>query len=431
MRRWKTVHLSPVRVTMHDSGEKPVCPDAEATRPPLVVHIIFALGTGGLENGLVNIINRSSPGRYRHAIICLTSSGVFAGRLTAPEVEVIELHKSPGHDPGMYFRLWRTLRRLRPQIVHTRNLAALETQVLGLLLPGCKRVHGEHGRDVSDLDGSNRKYQWLRRLLSPLIHRFITVSEDLAQWLVGDVRIGPGKVTRIYNGVDHSRFPSRFETDRRDAPMRKRAASLAGIPAGFLAQRGCRVVGTVGRLAAVKDQHTLIRALAHIFRESPQRRQTLRCIIVGDGPERAALTAAIAQHGLEDVVWLAGDRDDIPDLLACMDVFVLPSLGEGISNTLLEAMATGLPAVATRVGGNPELVQDGVTGLLVPVADASALAGAVVALVDDPARCGEMGRVAVKRITTDFEWGSTVSAYMQVYDELLGIAPHCAAMERT
>jgi glycosyltransferase involved in cell wall biosynthesis len=203
------------------------------------------------------------------------------------------------------------------------------------------------------------------------------------------------------------------------------------MPAGFLPAAGCRVVGTVGRLAAVKDQQALILALAHILQESPQQRQTLRCILVGDGPERAALTAAIAQHGLEELVWLAGDREDIPDLLACMDVFVLPSLGEGISNTVLEAMATGLPVIATRVGGNPELVQDGVTGLLVPVADVPALAAAILALAQDPARCEQMGRAAVQRVTTDFDWERAVSAYLQVYDELLGLAPPSGQMDRT
>ena len=399
-------------------------------RPPLVAHIIYALGTGGLENGLVNIINRSPPGRYRHVIICLTTADAFAERLTVPDVEVIELHKRPGHDLAMYLRLWRTLRRLHPDIVHTRNLAALETQILGLFLPRCKRVHGEHGRDVSDLDGSNRKYQRLRRVLSPLIARFVTVSQDLARWLVSEVGIAPDKVTHIYNGVDHSRFPPRFGAGG-DSPIPHLPPSLAGAPAGFLAGANCRVVGTVGRLAAVKDQQTLICAMAHIFSESPQLQQTLRCIIVGDGPERAALTAAIARQGLEACVWLAGDRDDIPELLARMDVFVLPSLGEGISNTVLEAMATGLPVIATRVGGNPELVAEGETGVLVPVADVPALAAAITELVNDPNRCDQMGRAAAQQVRTHFDWERTVSAYLGVYDKLLGLNPSSGQMERT
>ena len=342
------------------------------------------------------------PDRYRHAIVCLTKAGPFARRLTAGGVEVIELHKRPGHDLGMYWRLWRALRRLRPAIVHTRNLAALETQVLGLLMPGTKRVHGEHGRDVRDLEGTSRKFRLLRQGLNPLIHRFITVSQDLAHWLIETVHIAPRKVTQIYNGVDHARPLHAAIGPRppRHPAGECRPAAPAGMPPG------ARVVGTVGRLAAVKDQQSLICALARIFQAHPQQRQTLRCILVGDGAERAAIEAAIARDRLEDVVWLAGDREDIPALLACMDVFVLPSLGEGISNTVLEAMATGLPVIATRVGGNPELVQDGVRACWCRWADAPALAAAILELVDDPARCEQMGRArrsAYKRSLTGSE----------------------------
>lgn len=377
--------------------------------PPLVVHIIFALGTGGLENGLVNIINRCPPSRYRHAIICLSHAEHFASRLTAADVEVIELHKKPGYDLRVYWRLWRQLRRLQPAIVHTRNLAALETQVLGLLMPDCRRVHGEHGRDMHDLDGSNRKYNFLRRALSPLIHQFIAVSQDLSHWLVDTVRIPAGKVSQIYNGVDTQRF----------ATLARKDDSPAGIPIEFRRCDNRLVVGTVGRLVAVKDQQLLLLAVHKLILKRPWLRAWLRVLIIGDGPERTGLGNQIERLALTELVWLAGDREDIPELLRSMDIFVLPSLGEGISNTVLEAMATGLPVIASAVGGNPELVQEGTTGLLFPAGDADALTHALMTLIDDPALRRHMGRAAAVRIRQNFNWQRTVDSYLGLYDELL------------
>lgn len=158
-------------------------------KPPLVAHIIYALGTGGLENGLINIINRTPPDRYRHAIICLTEAGEFANRITAKDVSIISLQKHPGNSLGIYFRLWKTVRNLRPSIVHSRNLAALEMQLACAFIPSVKRVHGEHGRDVYDLYGESRKYNLLRKFIQPLVHRYIAVSRDLEQWLKNKVGV--------------------------------------------------------------------------------------------------------------------------------------------------------------------------------------------------------------------------------------------------
>lgn len=371
---------------------------------PLVVHVIYELGTGGLENGLVNLINRSPRSRYRHAIICLTRSGAFETRIEGDDVPVYALHKKPGNDPLMFLRLYRLLRRLRPAVVHTRNLAALETQVLGLLMPRVRRVHGEHGRDVSDLDGSNVRYRRLRRILAPLIHRFICVSEDLARWLRDDVGIQAGKIVQIYNGVDHEKF-AHITTDH----------SLP--PAGFLPADGALVLGTVGRLAAVKDQRRLLCAVQHILQRRPALGARLRVIVVGDGPLRGELEAQAA--AMPGMVWFAGDRSDVPALLALMDVFVLPSLGEGISNTILEAMSGAHPVVASDVGGNPELVEDGATGLLFPVGDGEALADALMTLLDDPERCTAMGDAGRRRVQARHDWDRTVAAYLGVYDAVL------------
>ena len=375
---------------------------------PLVTHIIYALGTGGLENGLVNIINRTPPERYRHAIICLTNAQEFANRITVPDVRIVELHKKPGHDPAMYWRLWQALRQLAPAIVHSRNLAALETQTLGVIMPGVKRVHGEHGRDVHDIDGTNWKYRMLRKVLSPMIHRYIAVSRDLASWLSASIGISTDRIYQIYNGVDQNRF----------CPLQEGATAV--LPEGFVAAEGSIVLGCVGRLVEVKNQGSLLEAMHILLQIRPQWRQDLRLVLVGDGPLKKRLQQRVMELGIGDLVWLAGDREDIPDLLQAMDIFVLPSLGEGISNTLLEAMATGLPVVATHVGGNPELIEHGYNGYLVPVADSRALAEALKGLIESTEARQRMGENGLQKIRQRFDWDSTVAAYLGVYDELLG-----------
>lgn len=373
----------------------------------MVVHIIYSLGTGGLENGLVNIINRTPPGRYRHAIICLTTSGTFAQRITFPGVQIVELHKQPGHDIAMYWRLWRALRTLRPAIVHSRNLAALETQIIGLCFPGVKRVHGEHGRDITDIDGSNWKYSLLRKALRPLIHCYIAVSVDLAHWLAHSIGVKAEKIRQIYNGVDQSQFHPGEHTHQ---PV---------FPDNFLPAGESLILGTVGRLAEIKNQSGLLEALEILLRDNPDLKNSIRCILVGDGPLRHELEQQIEARGLTDIVWMPGDRSDIPELLLAMDVFLLPSLGEGVSNTVLEAMASGLPVIASDVGGTPELVVPGVTGTLVPVADNYALYLAIKKLLKSADTRIEMGRNARKRVEEKFDWGRAVGEYLAVYDHLL------------
>jgi glycosyltransferase involved in cell wall biosynthesis len=180
------------------------------------------------------------------------------------------------------------------------------------------------------------------------------------------------------------------------------------------------VLGVVGRLAEVKDQGTLLRALALLFQDRPEWWGRVRLVLVGDGSLRDQLEDQVRQLALGEVVWMPGDRSDISSLLQTMDVFVLPSLAEGISNTVLEAMATGLPVVATAVGGNPELVTEGQTGHLVPAGDAQALCSALVRIVESPALRSNMGHAARQRVRDKFDWNRAVAEYLGVYDELLG-----------
>ena len=174
----------------------------------------------------------------------------------------------------------------------------------------------------------------------------------------------------------------------------------------------------------------MLRALAHLRQRHPELGSLLRLLIVGDGPLYTMLTQMTEQLALQDIVWLAGDRDDVPSLLQVMDIFVLPSLGEGISNTVLEAMASGLPVIATAVGGNLELVEEGFNGSLIAVGDYVALSDAMFALLSNSKERARQGTNARQRVCQHFDWGRTVEGYLGVYDELL-VRSACTPLGKT
>lgn len=373
--------------------------------PPLIVHIIYRLGIGGLENGLVNIINRLPEDRYRHAIICLTDSTDFRQRISRRDVAIYQMHKRPGQDWASFHKVYSLLRQLRPVIVHTRNLAAIEYQFCALLSGVPFRVHSEHGWDVFDPDGNNVKYQWLRRALGYIIHRFIPLSLQLQDYLLNRVKIPASKIARICNGVDTKIFYPR--SGSRQKPE--------GCPPVLDDEI---VIGTVGRMHGVKDQLTLVKAFIDACVKSPGFADRARLFLIGDGPLRAQAIELLAASNLADKAWLPGERNDIADILRSLDIFVLPSKAEGISNTILEAMASGLPVIATRVGGNPELVLDAETGMLVEKEDVAGLSEAMRELVTNQGERRQLGEAAYQRILSEFSIDSMVARYQQVYDRL-------------
>jgi sugar transferase (PEP-CTERM/EpsH1 system associated) len=371
---------------------------------PLVAHILHRFDTGGLENGVVNLINHMPTDAYRHVVIALTEVTDFRLRLQRADVDCIALHKPPGQGVKLYPQLWRLLRQLRPAIVHSRNLAALEMQPAAWAARVPCRIHGEHGRDVEDLDGSSVRHQRIRRLYAPFVHRYVALSQDLQGYLVQRVGIAPTRIVQIYNGVDADRFrpPPAGARDR---------ASMPFDAAEYV------VFGTIGRMQTVKHQILLARAFVDLLTQAPSLRTRARLAMIGDGPLRADAMAILATAGLSDLAWLPGERRDVAELLRALDVFVLPSLAEGVSNTILEAMATGLPVIATAVGGNPELVDDGRTGRVVPPDDVAAMASAMRQLVEDAGLRLAMGRSARAEVEQRFSLQAMVQAYRTVYDQ--------------
>lgn len=373
--------------------------------PPLVVHVIYRLAVGGLENGLVNLINRMSPERYRHAIVCIDDFTDFRDRIQRDDVEVYALHKRPGTDLGAYVRFWKLLRRLRPAIVHTRNLGALEFQFPAWLAGVRHRVQGEHGRDIGDLHGTNWKYLLFRKFMRPLVSRYVALSQDLANWLEISAGVSPKKISQIYNGVDTERFiPSK---PRLPVPIEN-----------FVPEDGI-VIGTIGRMQPEKDQLTLVRAFILLLDAVENGRERLRLVLVGDGPLREQAQALLREANAEHLAWLPGVRNDAPQVMQAFDIFVLPSLIEGVSNTILEAMATGLPVVATAVGGNPELVSRDKTGETIPAADVAAMSQAIQCYIDAPELRRTHGKAGRARVEKMFSMEAMVTGYANVYDDLI------------
>ena len=373
------------------------------SKAPLIAHVLHRFDVGGLENGVVNLINRIPADQYRHAIIAMTEYTDFSKRLTNPSVTLHAIHKREGKDLGSYLRLWRLLRQLRPEIVHSRNLSAIEATVVAALAGVPHRVHGEHGRDVHDIDGTNKKYLQLRRFCQPFIQRYIPLSQDLEQWLKKTVGVPAVKVEQLYNGVDSQRFSPDTSND---LPLEDEA---------FFAPDSI-VIGTAGRMMTVKDQPTLVRAFIDLLGLLPEKREKLRLVLIGDGPLRQECEELITDAGINQQCWLTGSRDDVPQLMRRLNLFVLPSLAEGISNTILEAMATALPVVATRVGGNEELVLEGKTGRLVPAAEPAAMVKALADYVTTPVVMQTHGAAGRARVETNFSMEKMVQSYLAVYD---------------
>jgi len=374
--------------------------------PPLILHVIHHLLIGGMENGLVNLINNMPESRYRHVIVCIEDYSDFRQRITRADVDVIALHRSQTGVWQLRKELYKICRQLRPTILHSRNMSGLDALIPARLagVPYC--IQSEHGFDVDNLNGSNWKPTLLRRLHSPFVSHYITVSKHLEQNLMTSVKIKPSKISQIYNGVNIERFsPAQGAKNRSWLPTDFRDQSL------FL-------VGSVGRIQPIKDQETLLRAAAILIDEQPKHAELLRLVIVGDGPLLEHLKGLAQELGIDSLVYFSGALDNIPKALQALDIFVLPSLNEGISNTILEAMACGLPVIATAVGGNVELVEDGVNGCLFEPGDVPSLVKLLLSYINNSSQCEDHGQAALTHAHQYYSLPAMVAGYQAIYDEV-------------
>ena len=381
-------------------------------RPPLVVHVVKQLDAGGAGSGLLSLITHMPPERYRHAIVCLEEDAGYQAHLRERGIDIFNLRKGQGTDMAHHVRMFRTLRALQPRLVHTRGLDGLQGQLVAALAGVRLRVHGEYGREADDAYGERLKYQLARRALRPLIGHFIAVSAELERWLIEQVGAEPARVSQISHGVDSVQFHPRL------------GPPAAVGPQGFMHDNAF-VIGSVGRMDDVKNHTTLVEAFLRLIASPHPAHQRLRLMIVGEGPMRSECQAMLERAGAAHRAWLPGERADIAQLLRAMDLFVLPSLAAGGSNAILEAMATGLPVVASDVGGNTELVHSGFTGILVPPMSPDLLAAAIADYCRIPEMGARHGARARSQVIARHSLPAMARSYLAVYDSLTrqGAAP--------
>jgi sugar transferase (PEP-CTERM/EpsH1 system associated) len=361
-------------------------------KQPLVVHLIYRLDIGGLERVMLNCINQMQDENIGHIIISLTDANNFA-QSKSNQIKVYCLGKKEGSDLGIHFKLYKLLRKIKPDILHTYNLTTIEYHPISWLAGVKGHIHAEHGRDVGDPQGLNKKHNFLRKLMSNFIHSYISVSEDLHRWLINTVDIPEKKALLIQNGIN---------------------TELFNVPKTISKQLRFTIVA---RISLVKDHQNLLNAFTLLKKQLPVEKLP-QLAIVGEGDQRTKLEQFCHEQDLDTVTFL-GARDDIEQILSQTDIFVLSSIAEGIPMTILEAMSAKTPIVATRVGGIPEVVEDSKEGFLVDKNNAEALAQGLLNYINQPELILEHGENARAKVLKKFNEKHMVQAYLEQYKALV------------
>lgn len=355
-----------------------------------VMHLITELDSGGAQSALLRLVAGQDRSRFKPVVLCLYNGDrLVARQIRDLGVEVIDLGMTRKWRLDAFWRLWRHLRRVRPTILHTWMFHAnIPGRVLGRLAGVPHIISSER---TMGQEGSVRRL--LNRWTGRLADRITCVSQNVADFAAKEIGLPADRLVVIQNGIDTNVF--------RPAPAQPK-------------ESGQLTIGYVGRLEKVKGVNFLIDAFAALAEQHPH----LQLQLVGDGSERAALAEQASKLGLRDKVHFLGIRSDMPTLYPTFDLFVLPSLWEGMPNVALEAMACGVPVIATDTGGTPEVVHDSKSGVLVPPGDAAALTQAMVALIGDAERHCQLAQAGRRFVEQTFSINQTIAQTVALYEQV-------------
>lgn len=366
--------------------------------PIKILHVVLSMETGGLENGIVNITNLIDPEHFDMDILCLRARGELADRITRPNAKVI-FNEDSGHGIITAAKnVYRACRQHNYDIVHAHGFTTMLASWLGGRLARAPVViNGEHGVLYDDT--------WRRRMLQRFLFNSMDLNLSVSAVLVDDIvkRFGAhaDNFKAVINGVDTEKFKPDLEA---------RAAIRQQF--GFTDENF--IVGSVGRLVEVKNYPSLIKGFTQLHQTFPQA----RLIFVGDGDQRQVLEQCARDNGVLDQVYFPGRRNDVAALINAMDVFVLSSFSEGLSNTVLEAMSCGKPVVVTKVGGNPEIVVEDYCGHMYPSDDTEALCSYLRQFAESPEKVSAFSQNSRQHILDNLSIGAMIRGYEAVYTEL-------------
>ena len=367
--------------------------------PVHVAHLVWSFDIGGMENGIVNLINKSNPQTTRYSVIALTNLGLSKSRVQATNVSFFELGKGAGNDWGIIGHLARIFRRIKPDIVHTHGWPTYVEGLLGAFLGKVPvLIHGEHGTTFFE----KRRRVLAYRILKKWTTHYTVVSSSLRRPLEDVIGIPSKKIISIPNGVDLERFNYK-------PLVRKKVRHKLGIDKDEF------VVGSVGRLVPVKGFEVFVESI----KELAACGERVRGLLVGQGTLYDKLRRlSVNGNGMASTMFL-GNRDDVDDILQAFDVYVSTSYSEGMSNTILEAMASRIPIIATAVGGTVELVRANSSGILIAPGDSKKLSRSLMYRANNPEERVWLGSGARTRCEMDFSLDSMINRYESLYQSCI------------
>lgn len=395
-----------VQVSKPNSAVAPATPSGESSRRVpgrlRVLHFFSYLRLGGTELTALRVITNLEKDRFENRICGMRGFDPEVFALRYPDADVVSL---PAHKEGFRIQIlsiMKLIKAYRPHIVHSRNWGTIESVLAARLAHVPVVIHSEHGYEMDTLAGLPRRRRLFRRAAYGMADAVFTVTGELQRYHSRQAWISPSRIRVIHNGIDTQLFAPHPQA-------RRLILEKAGVPTDRF------VVGSVGRLVAIKDHATLLKSAELLA----QRGVNVHVLLVGSGPEmtrhRQYLEHSVALAGR---VTFLGSRDDVSEILNGMDVFVLPSISEGMSNTLIEAMSCGLPVIATRVGGNPEVVGDDGSGGVFTPGDINGLAQHLERLAGNVDLGRNLGTAARQRAVSMFSLERMVKDYRQLYLEL-------------